>query len=169
MRAVGMRRSELVGAFATEGWLYAVVATLGVLVGIGLGAILVAVSARIFASEHNRFDSTSRSSQAVWRARSHRVRRCTGDDRRHEPPRQQAEHHPRDPRPAGAAAARSEAARPRRRGIVAAAGVALTLQGVSSREGFALLLGPTLAVAGLTPFAARREGHASRASPPSSS
>ena len=56
-RAVGMRRSELVGAFATEGWLYAVVATsLGVLVGIGLGAILVAVSARIFASEHNRFD-----------------------------------------------------------------------------------------------------------------
>ena len=26
-RAVGMRRSELVGAFATEGWLYALVAT----------------------------------------------------------------------------------------------------------------------------------------------
>ena len=26
-RAVGMRRSELVGAFATEGWIYALVAT----------------------------------------------------------------------------------------------------------------------------------------------
>ncbi len=42
-RAVGMRRAELVGAFATEGWLYALVATaLGVAAGAGLGAILVA-------------------------------------------------------------------------------------------------------------------------------
>ena len=38
-RAVGMRRSELVGAFATEGWIYALAATaLGVAAGIGLGA-----------------------------------------------------------------------------------------------------------------------------------
>jgi putative ABC transport system permease protein len=56
-RAVGMRRSELVGAFATEGWIYAAVATaLGVAAGIGLGAVLVSLSARIFATEHNRFD-----------------------------------------------------------------------------------------------------------------
>ena len=56
-RAVGMRRSELVGAFATEGWIYAIVATaLGVAAGIGLGAVLVSLSARIFATEHNRFD-----------------------------------------------------------------------------------------------------------------
>ena len=110
--------------------------------GIGLGAILVAVSARIFASEQLlQPHFTLEAKQSGARVR-HRVRRCTGDDRRHEPPRQQAEHHPRDPRPAGTAAARSKAARPRRGGIVAAAG-ALTLQGVSSREGFALLLGPT--------------------------
>ena len=50
-RAVGMRRSELVGVFATEGWLYALTATaLGVLIGIGLGRILVAVSARVFST-----------------------------------------------------------------------------------------------------------------------
>ena len=90
-RAVGMRRSELVGAFATEGWLYAVVATsLGVLVGIGLGAILVAVSARIFASEHNRFDThftlepsslarvRNRSSSLHWRRSSARASASAG-------------------------------------------------------------------------------------------
>ena len=56
-RAVGMRRSELVAVFATEGWLYALTATaLGVVTGIGLGRILVAVSARVFSTEHNRFD-----------------------------------------------------------------------------------------------------------------
>ena len=156
-RAVGMRRSELVGAFATEGWLYAVVATaLGVLVGIGLGAILVAVSARIFASEHNRFDlyftleprSLARAfaigfvvALATIVGTSLRVSRLNIIRAIRDLP---------EPPPRG------------RRlrvlvggGIVAAAGVALTLQGVSSREGFALLLGPTLAVAGLTPFATR--------------
>jgi putative ABC transport system permease protein len=56
-RAVGMRRSALVGAFATEGFLYAVVATaLGTLVGIGLGRILVFASERAFNTEHSRFD-----------------------------------------------------------------------------------------------------------------
>ena len=56
-RAVGMRRSQLIGAFATEGWLYALVAAvLGVAVGVGLGRVLVAVSARIFSTEHSRFD-----------------------------------------------------------------------------------------------------------------
>jgi hypothetical protein len=38
---------------------------------------------------------------------------------------------------------------------MAAAGVALTLQGWSARDGFALLLGPTLIVVGLAPFGAR--------------
>jgi putative ABC transport system permease protein len=56
-RAVGMRRSWLVGAFATEGWFYALVATaLGALSGIGLGWALVALSRQIFNTEHNRFD-----------------------------------------------------------------------------------------------------------------
>jgi putative ABC transport system permease protein len=156
-RAVGMRRSELVGAFATEGWLYAVVATaLGVLAGIGLGAILVAVSARIFASEHNRFDlyftlepsSLARAfaigfvvALATIVGTSLRVSRLNIIRAIRDLP---------EPPPRGRRLRVLVGS-----GIVAAAGVVLTLQGVSSEEGFALLLGPTLAVAGLTPFAAR--------------
>jgi putative ABC transport system permease protein len=56
-RAVGMRRSSLVGAFATEGFIYALAATLlGTLVGIGLGRVLVSVSQKAFSSEHSKFD-----------------------------------------------------------------------------------------------------------------
>jgi putative ABC transport system permease protein len=56
-RAVGMRRSQLVGAFATEGFIYALLATLlGTAVGVGLGRVLVAWSQSAFSSEHNRFD-----------------------------------------------------------------------------------------------------------------
>ena len=56
-RAVGMRRSALVGAFATEGFLYAFAASLlGTVVGIGLGRVLVSLSQSAFSSEHNRFD-----------------------------------------------------------------------------------------------------------------
>jgi putative ABC transport system permease protein len=56
-RAVGMRRSELVGAFATEGFIYALLASLlGTAVGVGLGRVLVGWSQSAFSSEHNRFD-----------------------------------------------------------------------------------------------------------------
>jgi putative ABC transport system permease protein len=56
-RAVGMRRGSLVGAFATEGFLYALVATLlGTALGIGLGRGLVGLSQSAFSSEHNQFD-----------------------------------------------------------------------------------------------------------------
>jgi putative ABC transport system permease protein len=56
-RAVGMRRSQLVGAFATEGFVYALLAAvLGTAVGVGLGRVLVAWSQSAFSSEHNRFD-----------------------------------------------------------------------------------------------------------------
>lgn len=56
-RAVGMRRSALVGAFATEGFIYALAATLlGTAVGIGLGRVLVVFSQAAFSSEHSRFD-----------------------------------------------------------------------------------------------------------------
>jgi putative ABC transport system permease protein len=158
-RAVGMRRSELVGAFAAEGWLYALAATaLGVAVGIGLGAALVALSARIFASEHalNRFDlylTLKPQSLAQSFAIGFAVALATivGTSLRvsrlniirairdiAEPP-------------------------PKRRharwlvlgALVAAAGVALTLQGWPSRDGFALLLGPTFVVLGLAPLGAR--------------
>ena len=156
-RAVGMRRSELVGAFATEGWLYALVATaFGVVVGIGLGAVLVAFSARIFASEHENFDlylTVEPRSLANTFAIGFVVALATivGTSLRvsrlniirairdlPEPPR-------RGRRWRGLVVG----------GVTAAAGVALTIGGASSREGFALLLGPTLVIAGLTPFAAR--------------
>jgi putative ABC transport system permease protein len=56
-RAVGMRRSALVGAFATEGWLYALAASLlGVLAGVGLGTVLIELSRRAFNTEHSQFD-----------------------------------------------------------------------------------------------------------------
>lgn len=56
-RAVGMRRSWLVGAFATEGWLYAVAATLlGTLAGVGLGSVLIELSRRAFNTKHSQLD-----------------------------------------------------------------------------------------------------------------
>lgn len=49
LRAVGMRRSSLVGAFSTEGWFYALLsAASGTVVGLGLGRLIFLVSARIF-------------------------------------------------------------------------------------------------------------------------
>ena len=56
-RAVGMRRSALVGAFATEGWLYALAASLlGTLAGVGLGTVLFELSRRAFNTEHSQVD-----------------------------------------------------------------------------------------------------------------
>ncbi|MGE0309118.1 MAG: ABC transporter permease, partial [Acidimicrobiia bacterium] len=41
MRALGLRRSPLVGAIATEGWMYSVVASaVGALIGIGVGRVI---------------------------------------------------------------------------------------------------------------------------------
>ncbi len=49
LRAVGLRRSGLIGAFHLEGWMYAVVSSLvGVAFGIGLGRVIVAVATGIF-------------------------------------------------------------------------------------------------------------------------
>ena len=156
-RAVGMRRSELVGAFATEGWIYAAVATaLGVAAGIGLGAVLVSLSARIFATEHNRFDlfftlrpqSLAQSfaiafvvALATIVGTSLRVSRLNII----RAIRDLAEPPPRRRRARWLVAG----------GLVTAVGVAVTVQGWSSRDGFALLLGPSLAVLGLAPLGAR--------------
>jgi putative ABC transport system permease protein len=53
-RAIGMKRGGLVGAFATEGWIYALAASLaGVAVGIGLGRLIVVFCERAFNTEHN--------------------------------------------------------------------------------------------------------------------
>jgi putative ABC transport system permease protein len=156
-RAVGMRRSELVGAFATEGWLYALVSSaLGVAVGIALGALLVEVTSAAMVTEHNRLEidlalvpASLVLSFAIGFAvalltivgtslRVSRLNIIRAIRDLPEPP-------PQRPRPWRLVAS----------GLVAAAGVALTLSAVDEREGFGLLLGPALAVVGLAPFAAR--------------
>lgn len=50
LRAVGLRRISLVGAFAAEGWCYAVLSAIaGTFVGLGLGRALMAAAAKLFA------------------------------------------------------------------------------------------------------------------------
>ena len=157
VRAVGMRRSELVGAFATEGWLYALAATaLGVAAGVALGAGLVALSARIFATEHSEFDlflTIEPSSLALSFAAAFAVALVTIVCTSLQVSRLNIIRAIRD------------LAEPPRRGrrarwlvaggVAAAAGLALTVQGFQSSDGLALLLGPTLAVVGLAPLASR--------------
>ena len=56
LRAVGLRRSSLVGAFATEGWCYAIVSSIaGTFVGLALGRIVMGFAARIFESGDEEF------------------------------------------------------------------------------------------------------------------
>jgi putative ABC transport system permease protein len=56
LRALGMRRRQLVAAFSTEGWLYSIVAAIvGALAGIGLGRLIVIAFAPLFAGGVERF------------------------------------------------------------------------------------------------------------------
>ena len=56
LRAVGLRRAGLIGAFHLEGWMYAVVSSVaGVFFGIGLGRVIVAVATGIFAQPGEDF------------------------------------------------------------------------------------------------------------------
>lgn len=56
LRAVGLRRASLVGAFSTEGWLYSLLAAaLGTLVGLGLGRVIILLVERIFESDVEGF------------------------------------------------------------------------------------------------------------------
>jgi putative ABC transport system permease protein len=156
-RAVGMRRSELVAVFATEGWLYALTATaLGVLTGIGLGRILVAVSARVFSTEHNRFDlffTVQPRSIAVSFAIGFTVALLTIVLTSIQVSRLNI-----------IRAIRDLEEPPRRQGrllwagsgcVLALLGAVATVQAAAGSDGFGLLLGPTLVVIGLAPLAAR--------------
>jgi putative ABC transport system permease protein len=155
-RAVGMRRSQLVGAFATEGFIYALLAALlGTAVGVGLGRVLVAWSQSAFSSEHNRFDlyfTVKPTSLAqtfvigfvvavativVMSVRVSRLNIIRAIRDIAEPP-------------------------PRRRGrwlYLGIAGAALgalwTVSAAASKEPFGLLLGPTLVFIGLAPALTR--------------
>ena len=55
LRAVGLRRGSLIGAFATEGWCYAVVSAIaGTFVGLALGRALMAAAAKLFSAARRR-------------------------------------------------------------------------------------------------------------------
>lgn len=56
LRAVGLRRASLVGAFSTEGWVYSLLASAaGTLVGLGLGRVIIAGVERIFSADVEGF------------------------------------------------------------------------------------------------------------------
>lgn len=159
-RAVGMRRSWLVGGFATEGWLYALAASLlGTLAGIGLGRLIIAASARMFSTEHNRFDlvfTVRAPSIAEGFAIGFLIALLTV-----------VATSVRISRLNIIAAIRDlpdvKARRRRRRWLVLGAAGALlgavwTVSALPDSEPFGLLLGPALVAAGLCPLAARAIG-----------
>jgi len=58
LRAVGLRRSGLIGSFSLEGWLYALGSSvLGAAAGIGVGRVVVVVAARVFNSGARKSDT----------------------------------------------------------------------------------------------------------------
>ena len=151
-RAVGMQRGWVVGAFATEGWMYALAATaLGAVVGIGLGWVVVFLSQRIFNTKHSQFDLSfavrpesialafaiafviALLTIVVTSARVSRLNILRAIREIPEPP-------------------------PRRKrrwvvvgSVAAALGLAWTVAALGSEEPFGLLLGPTLLLFGLAP------------------
>lgn len=56
MRALGLRRSSLVGAFSVEGWCYAVISSvIGTFAGLGLGRVVMVFAQRVFNSGDEEF------------------------------------------------------------------------------------------------------------------
>ncbi len=57
LRAVGLRRTGLIGSFSLEGWMYALIsAFLGALAGIGVGRVVAGVAANIFGGEEQALE-----------------------------------------------------------------------------------------------------------------
>src|SRR5262249_34852366 len=159
LRAVGLKRSSLVGAFATEGWCYALASSVvGTFVGLGLGRVLMAAASRLFGSRTDddritlhfafKWSSVQRGfvigfviamvtilGTSLWLSRFNII---------------QAIRDINEPVPH----------RPRRRasfiGLGAAVlGLLVTLAGVASASFLALMLGPVLVLAAVTPTLAR--------------
>jgi putative ABC transport system permease protein len=160
LRAMGMRRSLLVGGLATEGWLYAVLASaLGALLGIGFGRLIAWRADQILGSgrEENAlhltfaFNATTVISGfalgfaisivtiVASSARIARFNVIQAIRDIHAPPRK----------------------RPRRRwarlGLVAALlGAAISVVGFAGPEPYSIMLGPMLVLVGSAPMLARR-------------
>ncbi|HEU5302311.1 MAG TPA: FtsX-like permease family protein [Acidimicrobiia bacterium] len=159
MRAMGLRRSTLVGAMATEGWLYSIAAgALGAILGIGVGWVIARRASDILGSGQEvnalrltfAFDtSTVISGFAVGTAIS--VVTIVASSVRNA--RFNVIRAIRDiPTP--------QRTRPRRRwtllGIpTTLVGVAATVAGVSGPDPYLVMAGPMLVAAGLTPIASR--------------
>ncbi len=160
LRAIGMRRRPLVGAFALEGWFYATIAAvLGSVAGIGVGRVIAWRADTILSSGREdvalkmEFSFTSATVlngfalgflislitivlSSVRIARFNVIRAIRDIQ---EPPR----------------------VRPRRRYaraglVVALLGVAYSILGFGGPNGYGLMLGPALVLVGLAPQLARR-------------
>jgi putative ABC transport system permease protein len=159
LRAMGMRRIQLVSGLATEGWLYAVLASaLGALLGIGFGWVIAWRADRILGSgrEENAIHLTfsfngstvlagfalglaiSIVTIVLSSARIARFNIIQAIRDIHVPPHR----------------------RPRRRWarlgeVTALIGVAVSVLGFTAPQAYALMIGPMLAVVGLVPVLAR--------------
>jgi putative ABC transport system permease protein len=157
LRAVGLRRGSLIGAFATEGWCYAVASAIaGTFVGLLLGRLLMAAASELRGDDESRvslhfsfeWSSVQRGlvigfviavatvlTTSIWLSRFNIIRAIRDIT---ETPRR----------------------RPRRRssyiGLFAAVvGLLLTGVGVGGASFFALLCGPALVFVGIAPTLAR--------------
>ena len=164
LRAIGMRRAPLVGAFALEGWLYALVSSaLGAVVGIGVGRLIAWRADAILSSGREvnalkmEFSFTSNTVLSGFalgflialvtivftsiRIARFNVIRAIRDIQEPSGPR------------------------PRRRyaqiGLVLAVlGIGYSVLGFANDNGYGVMLGPALVVAGVAPQLARRwSGH----------
>jgi putative ABC transport system permease protein len=159
LRAMGMRRSLLVGGLATEGWFYAVLASvLGAMLGIGFGWVISWRAGQILGSgrEENALHltfsfnwSTVLEGFAIGLVisiltiflSSIRIARVNIIQAIRDI------HEARPPRPRQRWARLGE--------VVALFGVAVTVLGFGSSEPYSVMVGPMMVVVGLAPMAAR--------------
>jgi putative ABC transport system permease protein len=160
MRAIGLRRTPMVGQFAAEGWIYALVASVaGALVGIGLGWAIAWRSAQILSSGRE-VDSLQIEFAIDWTSvlggfaigflislvtiilTSVRIARLNVIAAIRDLP----DMHRQRPRRRWSAAGAA----------LAVVGVAWTILGLVSPDAYGILIGPVAVALGLTPIAARR-------------
>jgi len=159
LRAVGLKRGSLIGAFATEGWCYAVLSAIaGTFVGLGLGRALMAAAAKLFSRRGDdsniklhfafKWASVQRGFvvgfviaivtvvlTSIWLSRFNIIQaiRDITEPRRHKPRRRSSY-----------------------LGLAGAAiGLGLTLVGATSLSFLPLMLGPVLVFVGVGPMLAR--------------